>query len=351
MGLYAGLLSVVTPWLWYCFLRELLPGRLLALIGYALLCWLPSWIGIFSYFMTETLILPLLGLSLWFTWRSMRKATLESFVWAVLLWIAVLMTKPSLVPLAAIAIAWLWMTQQDRKRRAVIAILMTMAVLIPAGLRVKSIIGVWAPLGYSKLNQIYMDSGNAVIEFDLMRNGQKLGNWAFSSPSMHTQPLAPLSQWESQREGTCRFAIDIANGRRDWEVILEEQQPSFGARIEHQWENFLFLLWGTSWPDNNSSHLWGRLSNASRWIWAPLLSMVAIGNGVLFWRLKKSNLLPLLTLLGWFILCSAPLGVGEGRYRKPFEGLLIANALWLVARAKYEYGKVAQRNPPALEWK
>lgn len=157
MGLYAGLLSVLTPWLWYRFLRELLPGRFLALIGYAIFCWLPSWIGIFSYFMTETLILPLLGLTLWITWRCLRTGTLESFVWATILWIALLMTKQSLAPIAAISIAWLWISQKDKVRRAAIAILMTMAVLIPAGLRVRSIIGVWAPLGYSKVNQIYMD--------------------------------------------------------------------------------------------------------------------------------------------------------------------------------------------------
>ena len=335
MGPYAGLLSVLTPWLWYRFLRELLPAKLLALIGYAVFCWLPSWIGIFSYFMTETLILPLLGLSLWFTWRCLRKATLESFVWATMIWIATLMTKQSLVPIAVIAVAWLWLSQKDRGRRAVIAILMTMTVLIPAGLRVQIILGVWAPLGYSKLNQIYMDSGNASIEVRFTRHNQELGMCRFISPSMNTQPLAPFSEWESQRDGTCRFSIDVANGSRDWDAALQEQEPSFAARIEHQWENVIFLLWGTSWPDNNPDYLWGRAANACRWIWAPLLVIVFIGNGITLWRFRKWNLLPVLTMLGWLFLCGAPMGVGEGRYRKPFEGLLIANALWLAA-AKHE---------------
>ena len=334
MGLYAGLLSVLTPWLWYLFLRELLPGRLLALIGYAIFCWLPSWIGIFSYFMTETLILPLLGLTLWLTWRGLRTGTLESFVWATLLWIALLMTKQSLAPIAALSLGWLWVSQKDKVRRAAIAILVAMAVLVPAGLRVRSIIGVWAPLGYTKMNQIYMDSGNATVEFALTRNGQSLGSWGFSSPSMHTQPLAPLSEWESQREGTCRFTIDVAKGGRDWDVVLREQQPSVAARIEHQWENVVFLLWGNSWPDNNPAHLWDRLSDASRWIWAPLLLTVAAGNAIVLWRRRKWNLLPVLTIVGWLVLCFAPLGVAEGRYRKPFEGLLIADALWLTTASR-----------------
>src|SRR5258705_3878580 len=120
MGIYAGILSAGTPWLWYRFLRELLPGKVLALTGYALFCWLPSWIGIFCYFMTETLVLPLLGLSLWFTWRCLRKATLESFVSVTILWLATVSTKQSLVPVAVIAMAWLWVNQAGKARRAVI---------------------------------------------------------------------------------------------------------------------------------------------------------------------------------------------------------------------------------------
>ena len=69
VALYAGLLSALTPWLWYRFLRELLPGKRRALLGWAILAWLPSWIGIYGYFMTETLLLPLLGLALWLSWR------------------------------------------------------------------------------------------------------------------------------------------------------------------------------------------------------------------------------------------------------------------------------------------
>ena len=33
VAIYAGLLSAITPWLWYRFLRELLPQKSLALLG------------------------------------------------------------------------------------------------------------------------------------------------------------------------------------------------------------------------------------------------------------------------------------------------------------------------------
>ncbi|MBV9947518.1 MAG: hypothetical protein JOZ69_11755, partial [Myxococcales bacterium] len=76
---YAAALSIVTPWLWYRFLRETLDSRLLALLGWAALAWLPSWVTIFRYFMTETLLLPMMGASLWQTMRAHRRRTLSAF--------------------------------------------------------------------------------------------------------------------------------------------------------------------------------------------------------------------------------------------------------------------------------
>src|SRR5579864_8373149 len=52
IGIYAGLMSVITPYVWYRAMREILTGRTLAMLGWAILLWMPSWIGIFSYFMT-----------------------------------------------------------------------------------------------------------------------------------------------------------------------------------------------------------------------------------------------------------------------------------------------------------
>src|SRR5688572_564716 len=51
---WTALLSLAGPWLWYRFLRELLPSRDLALAGWVILAALPSWSSIYSYFMQET---------------------------------------------------------------------------------------------------------------------------------------------------------------------------------------------------------------------------------------------------------------------------------------------------------
>jgi len=60
--------------------------------------------------------------------------------------------------------------------------------------------------------------------------------------------------------------------------------------------------------------------------------LVAIANLRLWKAARRLSLLPLLTLTGWFFILFQPVAPAEGRYRKPFEGLLIANALWLMGR-------------------
>jgi hypothetical protein len=80
VAFYTALLSLLMPWAWYRFFRELQPSKLAAVTGWAVITWLPSWNGIYSFFMQETLMLPLLGGALWATWRCQRKRTLQSFL-------------------------------------------------------------------------------------------------------------------------------------------------------------------------------------------------------------------------------------------------------------------------------
>jgi len=108
---WTALLSLSGPWLWYRFLRELFPQRDWALTGWVVLAGLPSWSAIYSYFMQETLMLPLLGLALWATWRCRRKGGTASFVVAVAAWLAAGLTRGICLPLGAVAMTWLWFAQ------------------------------------------------------------------------------------------------------------------------------------------------------------------------------------------------------------------------------------------------
>src|SRR5712671_2340395 len=121
LGIYAGLMSVATCYLWYRAMREVFPSRALAMLGWALLLWLPSWIGLFSYFMTEALMLPTLGLALWFTFRGIRLRTMESFVWCVVFWMIACVARAFAVPLAIVSICYLLYRDQLVIRKLLIA--------------------------------------------------------------------------------------------------------------------------------------------------------------------------------------------------------------------------------------
>ena len=241
---------------------------------------------------------------------------------------AIAMGSP-LVSLAAIAVVWTWRRQGEKLKGAAVTILLTTSVLFVSAYRVHKIMNVWAPLGNGLMNEIYFRSGNAIIEFSLYHGNQGVGGWGFSSPSMRSEPFKPLSHWQSSRDGYCRFMIDLDHGAKDWKDVLSRYKPRFGQRLHRHVENMIFLLWGTSWPDNNPNRFWDNLSNETRWLWAPLVLLTSAGN--LYWlRRRRWSLLPVLALVMWFCLFTAGVGVSEGRYRKPFEGLMIANALWIL---------------------
>ncbi len=98
-------------------------------------------------------------------------------------------------------------------------------------------------------------------------------------------------------------------------------------------DNLIHLFMSQSWPDTDLSRDIGLINHWMRWIWAPLTLLCV----VLLWRRRRdlkgpSAVLPAI-LLTWFLVQGVfPLSVNEGRYRKPFEGLLLAQLLWLWPR-------------------
>ena len=126
---WTALLSLITPWLWYRFLRELFPDRTWALTGWVILAALPSWSIIYSFFMQETLMLPLLGAALWATWRCRRKRTTASFVVATGVWLLAGLTRGICIPLAAVAMTWVWFEQGRKLEKAVIGLALLVGVL------------------------------------------------------------------------------------------------------------------------------------------------------------------------------------------------------------------------------
>jgi hypothetical protein len=333
---WTALLSVTGPWLWYLFLRELLPGKNWALAGWAMLAALPSWAGIYSYFMQETLMLPLLGAALWATWRARRKGDSASFAIAVAAWLAAGLTRGICLPLGAVAMGTLWFQQDGKLAKSALAACLLAVVFAPLAGRSWSGAHLVSPHGIGGLAHLYLVAGTRSMAVDFTRSaGRERWHYEFVSPSMNHAPLAPWSNWPRPREGDTRFSIDLDKGAADWRAARDGLPAWQGERaVRLTAENLVHLFVGPSWPDADIEGKLrrdvGQWSYWMRWLWAPL-TIACLAGLVLRWRRQRDWLLP--ALLGTWILVQGvlPLSLNEGRYRKPFEGLLIAQCLALVA--------------------
>ncbi|HZU81761.1 MAG TPA: hypothetical protein VE987_02540 [Polyangiaceae bacterium] len=326
---YAGALSAVTPWLWYRFLRLIVRSRALALLGWAALAWLPSWTAIFRYFMTETLLLPLMGASLWQTMRADRQRDTRSFAWMVLLWSLAGMTRGIAVPLGGLAGLWVWLRRPKKVRNAAAAVAVVLVLAVPIAVRNHQQIGLWSPLGTGWPNQIYAASGAHDIHLHLTHEGA-VWNYEFGSPSLYARQLQPLSDWEPRRQGVVTVSIDLTKGAADWRAAYERSALKGWPLLRLRWENLVLVMLGESWPDKAPDCAVSRAALGMRWIWAPFLVVVAAAAA---WRRATTRAQPLVPLLigAWFALQAMTLlAVNEGRYRKPLEGLLIVEALVLL---------------------
>ena len=324
-----GLLCAAMPYGWYRALHELLPRRN-ALIGGLIIGLVPAFVGIYAYFMTETLLLTLTGFAFWATFRSARKRTLAAFVLASVLWVCAVFTRSIALPMAVLCLATLWLTQRQRLDKALIALAAFWIVAVPAGMHVSSTLGFFAPLGNFYLAQIYSLSGKHDIAID----AGPLGSWGFGTPSFYNPTFYPFSNWTTDRSGTAQIKIDVARGRASW---IEEQrrmlsERTFPWRRQYE-ENLIYLLFGQSWPDNDPNALSGRATVWTRWLWPPLMLLVAWG--VVRRRYRGWQwLLPVCALGMLLSLALQRDGIIEGRYRKPIDPVLAAAAIVLYYRTR-----------------
>ncbi|HEX5127087.1 MAG TPA: hypothetical protein VFW00_10140 [Rhodocyclaceae bacterium] len=323
---YAGLMSIVTPWFWYRFLREATSSRLLAVTGWALLVWLPTWIGIYIHFVPETLLLPLLGASLWASMRADRKRTVPSFIGMVSLWLLAALTSVIALPLGVLSMLFVFFHHPHKLRSAAWSALVAILILGPLSYRNQSFVHLWSPFGNGWLPRIFAESGNRDLVLHLTREGAQW-EYGFTAPGIGKQPLAPLSDWTPSRSGTVHVYVDLSEGERSWKVESERTTLHGWNLLKMRGENIINVMMGTSSPDDNENYLSEQLSNASRWIWAPLLLLIVAAAA---WRWRDTLARPLLPTLivAWFFLQACSLAtINDGRYRKPLEGLLIAQVI------------------------
>lgn len=348
---WTALLSLLGPWLWHRFLRELLVDRDWALAGWVAFAALPSWSAIYSYFMQETLMLPLLGAALWATWRCRRKGDTASFTVAVGAWLLAGLTRGIALPLALVAMAWIWAAQGHKLPRAAAAIALIAAVMVPLAGRSWALARLVAPHGIASLVQIYHQAGTRSLTADFKRSGRN-EHWSYDilSPAVLDRPLEPLSDWQSSRRLHTHVTIDLDAGRWDWQAAKDRLPPwDFDRYLWLTGENLVLLFFGRSWPETDRQRLIGEVNYWARWLWVPL-TLVGLVWTVVRWRQERERMLLALICTWVAVQGLFPLAVNEGRYRKPFEGLLIAQCLLLAAGGRGHMRRTADgfsRRPPS----
>ncbi len=315
-----GALCAAMPYGWYRALRELMP-RLPALRAATVLGLWPPFLGLYGYFMTETLVLTLTGFGFWLTLRALRKRTWPSFAAACVVWLAACFTRTVALPIALLCLLCAW-TVQPRKRLALaIALLLSAAIALPASLHTRAALGYAAPFGNLYLNEIYRDSDNHDIRIDYGPQGI----YVFGSPSYYNPTFYPFSDWTTARRGVVAISIDTRNGRSDWRRSLQQlPHRSWSVRVRDYAENLAYLLFGQAWPDNDRATLVGGASVWMRWLVLPSIVWVAVAAARGAYH-GRQWLVPASALLSVLLLMVQHEGIMEGRYRKPIEPLLLAS--------------------------
>ncbi|PKF62300.1 hypothetical protein CW745_06985 [Psychromonas sp. psych-6C06] len=333
VAFYTSILAVITPWIWYRFMRELQPSKNAALLGWALLSITPSWISIYGYLMQETLFLPLLGAALFATWRCKRKQTLATYIVMIVVWMMAGLTRGVAIPLAMVACSWLWLIQGDKAPKALLGLVVLTFVLAPLAYRSYQIMHIFAPHGIGHMNMIYAKSGARSIEIQYHREGARWG-YIFQSPAAEAKPFAPLSEWQSQREGRVYAYVDIDKGMVDWDNELGKQKLTLERYLWLTRDNLILLFFSESWPDSNRGRFIGEVNYQTRWIWFFMGLACCIAFVVKRKQQRKYLLLPAL-IVTWFVVQGLlPISVNEGRYRMPFNGLIIAQMVLLIGMRK-----------------
>jgi hypothetical protein len=206
----------------------------------------------------------------------------------------------------------------------------------------------FSPHGIGTMNSLYARSGAESFSIDFSRQGgTQRWSYEFKSPAMLVRPFEPFSDYQSRRLGHVHYSIDLDAGSRDWVQARKSLPPwSFSRSLWLTGDNLIGLFFTPSWPDLNRETFDGGVNYWARWIWVPFTVACLLGA----WRLRKRQpeRMVLMLMLVWFFFQGLlPLAVNEGRYRKPFEGLLIAQCLLLAASVRPTMG--TRRSPDGAE--
>lgn len=323
----SGLLCSATGYIWYKAARELLP-KYPALITAIVISAHPSLLLIYSYFMTETLVIFLMGLGVWFTLRARRKKTLKAFAAALVVWVLAMQTRSAMIPVAIISLFFMFaFLKYNRKKALYLTAALLLLTGIPSAMYTHKQLHIYSPFMVTAPTQLYYYAGTRAYELHILDEG----NYGWSSPTLDSYPLRPLSNYTTYR-GTSKpptytFTFRKADGYAPWAAELAKLKAAYSweHRFKDILDNIVFFTVGGTWPDANRGNderavwMW---NYDLRWTWPPLI--IAILMLFPFIRLpQQASYIVGLGFVMTLLMYLQETGVMEGRYRKPFEPLFI----------------------------
>jgi len=315
IALVTSALSLLLPLSWSLFAGEVLRSRLNVLRFVTVVSALPTFSFMYMFFMAETLLLPLLGLSLWLSWRSVRLQSGLNLFGAILLWLLCILTRPVVLPVALVILLWAIIRIRGRILPLALATVLSSPVVYFSAEHSYEHFYSYSPVGHDgSLTAVAFLSGAKtwVVRFTH-------GYWyIYESPSFSIPPFWPFSEWKGSREGKFEFAVDREKRGQDltetaWKLAKENayKLPRFVL------ENQAFLLFGHSWPDAHTGRLDGYICLWEKWIWFPLFLLSVWGSLSRIYRTGRMDPFDLLLLSFTLVVCLLQVNVLEGRYRKP----------------------------------
>ncbi len=338
VGLACGLMSAFMPWTYYRAAREFGLSKTASQTAWALIIWMPSLVTFYHYFMMETLLIALIGLAFWMSARHLRKGTTGSFLVAVGCWTLACLTKTVAIPLAIVAVGYIWWMKSMRWTPSLWGAGLVILMLVPNSVRTYRYLDWVAPFGNSWLAKIHHRSGAMWIEIYRGKN-----QYRFGSPSSFVQPLEPLSPWMMQRGGedtVVKVYIDRSHGKRDWVEAYHNLQYTWQDWMQQWGENIFLFFFAPAWPDGDYREWGGWFSYMSRWLIGPLVFVILECNLREF-RQRRFTFIPITVTAFTLFLMFQNMAMMEGRFRKPLEPLLLLNLVWV-------YGKRSEKTVPEI---
>lgn len=334
IGIVTSLLSLSLPFVWSLVGAEVLTHRLTRLRFTAIICLMPSLSLNYCYFMSETLLLPLLGLSLYVTLRAIKAQSAWYASLTVICWVLTLLTRTVVLPVALLCIALAFRALPWRSRLAagLPALLVSTILFTFSAAHSYKHFSTYSPLGHDgKFVLIYFLSDTT--EYEIRLNNDY--HYLYSSPTFGLPTFYPFSEWRtSRRQGVFSFTFSPEHKGKDIDkVIAGLIRTNFSALPRLVAENIIFLLFSYSWPEAGTESILGEIALWSRWIWAPLIVLSFIGSTRLLLRGQRT-FVPMVTVLFILSLFGGQVALMEGRYRKPLEPIVLLSVFYLLEQRK-----------------